>query len=637
MQGDFYKGEDLGASYSKTNTAFRIWAPTADGVSVCLYERGDGACLMDETPMKRDVQGTWFLKKSGDLDKIYYTYKITRNGKVIETQDPYSVATGVNGERSMVLDLKETDPKGFAEDKGPQVKSKTDMVICEISVADITGDASSNVKNRGKFLGLTEAGTKNDKGQATGLDYLKQLGITHVQIMPAFDFASIDESHPEIVQYNWGYDPVNYNVPEGSFSTDAFRGEVRIREMKEMVAALHKAGIGVIMDVVYNHMFDAKQSCFEKAEPDYFFRKKNGKYSDASACGNEVASEHPMVRKFIVDSVCYWAKEYHMDGFRFDLMGVLDTETMQELSAQLKEINPSIALYGEGWTGGASALPEYRRAMKKNARMFENIGMFSDDIRDNIRGHVFYEEACGFANGGQNLENAIRYSVAGAVWHPQVDYAAYSYTQGGPWAAKPENAISYVSCHDNLTLWDKLAVSRPDCSVEERYAMNRLAAAIVFTSQGVPFFLNGEEFARTKPIPGTNKVSENSYNLTLEINGIRYEWTKEQEALQEYYKGLIAFRKEHEGLRLSTAKQIREDIRFVENLPANVVAFTVRTEKETLFVVYNANPKAVEIELPEGKKWKVYVDAEHAGNTCIGNVSHTAAVSPLSCMVCSTN
>ena len=320
MQGDFYKGEDLGASYNKNNTAFRIWAPTADGVSVCLYERGDGVCLMDETPMKRDVQGTWFLKKSGDLDKIYYTYKITRNGKTVETQDPYSVATGVNGQRSMVLDLKETDPKGFAEDKGPQVKNKTDMVICEISVADITGDASSNVKNRGKFLGLTEAGTKNDKGQATGLDYLKQLGITHVQIMPAFDFASIDESHPEIVQYNWGYDPVNYNVPEGSFSTDAFRGEVRIREMKEMVAALHKAGIGVIMDVVYNHMFDAKQSCFEKAEPDYFFRKKNGKYSDASACGNEVASEHPMVRKFIVDSVCYWAKEYHMDGFRFDLM-----------------------------------------------------------------------------------------------------------------------------------------------------------------------------------------------------------------------------------------------------------------------------------------------------------------------------
>ena len=455
--------------------------------------------------------------------------------------------------------------------------------------------------------------------------------------MPAFDFASIDESHPEIVQYNWGYDPVNYNVPEGSYSTDAFRGEVRIREMKEMVAALHKAGIGVIMDVVYNHMFDAKQSCFEKAEPDYFFRKKNGQYSDASACGNEVASEHPMVRRYIVDSVCYWAKEYHMDGFRFDLMGVLDTETMQELGLRLKEINPSIVLYGEGWMGGESVLPEYRRAMKKNERMFENVGMFSDDIRDNVRGHVFYEEACGFVNGGQNLENAIRYSVAGAVWHPQVDYASYSYTQGGPWAAKPEDTISYVSCHDNLTLWDKLAVSRPDCSVEERYAMNRLAAAIVFTSQGVPFFLSGEEFARTKPIPGTNKVSENSYNLTLETNGIRYDWTKEQEDLQEYYKGLIAFRKAHEGLRLSTAKQIREDIRFVENLPANVVAFTVRTEKETLFVVYNANQKAVKIKLPEMEKWKVYVDAEHAGNTCIGNVSHTAAVRPLSCMVCSTN
>ena len=373
-----------------------------------------------------------------------------------------------------------------------------------------------------------------------------------------------------------------------------------------MVNILHEHGFGVIMDVVYNHMFDAKQSCFEKAEPDYFFRKKNGKYSDASACGNEVASEHPMVRKFIVDSVCYWAKEYHMDGFRFDLMGVLDTETMQELSAQLKEINPSIALYGEGWTGGASALPEYRRAMKKNARMFENIGMFSDDIRDNIRGHVFYEEACGFANGGQNFENAIRYSVAGAVWHPQVDYADYSYTQGGPWAAKPENAISYVSCHDNLTLWDKLAVSRPDCSVEERYAMNRLAAAIVFTSQGVPFFLNGVMDlihavidALILRFGGTFHI-----NMPIQLAGMRFTG----ELTQLFNKPLAlfgrneagGFHRVHQQLQL---RQFKQPLPHEKSILGAFDAYDVHTAALQDFNsgIYALAPRLNATLLPEGK------------------------------------
>lgn len=631
MQQECYFGDDLGTKYQKTSTSFRLWAPTADAVSVCLYRHGDGDCLIEEIPMEPDEKGTWFLEKQGDLNEVYYTYKLVRGGSETETQDPYSVAVGVNGERSMVINLRETDPLGFSVDRGPKVESKTDLIVCEISVADMTADASAGVKHSGKYIGLTEHGTKNAAGQATGLDYLKELGVTHVQLMPAYDFGSIDEA--EEGQYNWGYDPINYNVPEGSYSTDPFHGQVRIREFKEMVAAFHKAGIGVIMDVVYNHMFDVKNSCFEKAEPDYFFRKKGEVYSDASACGNEVASEHPMVHKYIVDSVCYWAKEYHIDGFRFDLMGVLDVDTLNDLSARLKKINPSIVLYGEGWTGGDSILPSYQRALKKNVRLLDDIGMFSDDIRDTTRGHVFYSKECGFVNGKTKYENAVRYSVAGAVWHPQVDYGAYRYTAGGPWARTPCDTVSYVSCHDNYTLWDKLTVTRPKSSIKERFAMNRLAAAMVFTAQGMPFFLSGEEIARSKPVEGSDEVSENSYNLPLFTNAIRYDRTAGQEALLQYYKGLIAFRKAHKGLRFSTSEQVQRDIRFVEGLMANVVAFTVKCEAERLFIVYNANKKAVQVDLPDDGTWDVYIDGVQAGVKKLRTAVRSVEVNGISCMV----
>ena len=545
-----YDGNDLGAVYTKKYTAFRLWAPTADAVTLCLYREGDGDCLSDTLPMKRDVQGTWTIRVDGDLRHVYYTYRLERSGKTVESQDPYSVAVGVNGQRSMVLDLKETDPENFKEDHGPVFSNRTDLVICEISVLDSTADGSSGVKYPGKYLGLAEKGTKNKEGEATGLDYLKSLGITHVQIMPMYDFASIDEAAPKKREYNWGYDPLNYNVPEGSFSTDPFHGEVRIREMKEMIAAFHREGIGVIMDVVYNHTYDL-DSCLQKCEPDYYYRMNGTRYSNASACGNEIASEQPMMRKYIVESVCYWAREYHVDGFRFDLMGVLDIDTMNEISRRLKEINPYIILYGEGWTGGTSTMPEFRRAMKRNARMLDGIGMFSDDIRDMVRGHVFYNKDCGYVSGKEKMKVAVRYCATGGVWHPQVDYAAYTYAAGGTWTDTPEKVINYVSCHDNLTLWDKLQISRPDCDAGERLAMNRLAAAMVFTAQGVPFFLSGEEFARTKPAGKNGEVSENSYNLPYETNVLRYDWNDEQKELQQYYRGLIAFRKAHKGLRMT--------------------------------------------------------------------------------------
>lgn len=631
-----YDGNDLGAVYTKKYTAFRLWAPTADAVTLCLYREGDGDCLSDTLPMKRDVQGTWTIRVDGDLRHVYYTYRLERSGKTVESQDPYSVAVGVNGQRSMVLDLKETDPENFKEDHGPVFSNRTDLVICEISVLDSTADGSSGVKYPGKYLGLAEKGTKNKEGEATGLDYLKSLGITHVQIMPMYDFASIDEAAPKKREYNWGYDPLNYNVPEGSFSTDPFHGEVRIREMKEMIAAFHREGIGVIMDVVFNHTYDL-DSCLQKCEPDYYYRMNGTRYSNASACGNEIASEQPMMRKYIVESVCYWAREYHVDGFRFDLMGVLDIDTMNEISRRLKEINPYIILYGEGWTGGTSTMPEFRRAMKRNARMLDGIGMFSDDIRDMVRGHVFYNKDCGYVSGKEKMKVAVRYCATGGVWHPQVDYAAYTYAAGGTWTDTPEKVINYVSCHDNLTLWDKLQISRPDCDAGERLAMNRLAAAMVFTAQGVPFFLSGEEFARTKPAGKNGEVSENSYNLPYETNVLRYDWNDEQKELQQYYRGLIAFRKAHKGLRMTDAEEIRQNILFMEMTSEQTIAFIIRQPEETLLVAYNASGRKETLLLPDDRTWTLYIDDLHAGTRPIGSVHSNMELPATGCVVLGIN
>lgn len=612
-----YEGNDLGAVYSREQTVFRLWAPTAEQVNICLYENGNGGKPLEVEPMAKDVCGTWIYTKSGDLHGTYYTYLVTVDGCEQESSDPYGKAAGVNGIRSMVVDLESTNPEGFAEDKGPVVENWTDIVVYELSILDTTADESCGVEYPGKYLGLTETGTKNKAGMATGLDHILETGVTHVQIMPSYDFGSIDESRPDVPQYNWGYDPINYNVPEGYFSTDPFHGEVRIKEYKQMVQSFHKHGIGVIMDVVYNHTYDVENNCFHKCVPDYYYRiNEDGTYSDASACGNEVASDKPMVSKFIIDSLVYWAKEYHIDGYRFDLMGVLDIETMNKAAEELRKINPNIVIYGEGWTGGPSTIPDEERALKCNVPSLVNVGAFSDDIRDSVRGHVFYEEETGYVTGKEDMENDIRYSVVGATQHPEVDYEAYTYSEG-PWAKNPVDIINYVSCHDNLTLWDKLSVSRPDAAEEELLAMNRLAATIVFTSQGIPFFLSGEEFARTKPIEGTDEVSENSYNLPIYTNKMDYDRLTQYKDLFEYYKGMIAFRKAHRGLRLATAEEVQKALHFTDGLPKNVVAFTVVTEEETLFVAYNANTEAVTIDLPSRAEWEICIDGDKASTEAL--------------------
>uniref|UniRef100_UPI004056E183 type I pullulanase n=1 Tax=Agathobacter sp. TaxID=2021311 RepID=UPI004056E183 len=628
---EIYEGADLGAVYAKDSTSFRVWAPTAQQVKLCLYEAGNGGEAFEVAEMQKDVNGTWLYRKDGDLHKVYYTYIIDIDGTAQETNDPYAKAAGVNGVRSMVADLSLTNPKGFENDHGPAIEKETDIIVYELSVADTTADASCGAKYAGKYLGLTERGTKTASGIATGLDHILELGVTHVQIMPCYDFGSIDESRTDIEQYNWGYDPINYNVPEGSYATDPFHGEVRIKELKEMVQTFHNHGIGVIMDVVYNHTYDIENNCFQKCVPDYYYRKDENGYSDASACGNEVASERPMVSKFIIDSLKYWMNEYHMDGFRFDLMGCLDIATLEKAAAELRKDNPCVVLYGEGWAGGTSVLPEEKRCLKENVPNFHGLGAFSDDIRDTVKGHVFYEEEVGYVSGVPDLENDIRYSVVGATRHPEVDYDSYTYSKG-PWAKNPTDIVNYVSCHDNLTLWDKLSVSRPDAGKADLLAMNRLSAAMVFTAQGIPFFLSGEEFARTKPIEGTDKVAENSYNLPLYTNSMKYERLEEYKDLYEFYKGLIAFRKAKGLFRLGTTEEVVKHLSFVDGLPANVVAFVLEDDAEKIFVAYNSNEEAVTLELPEKGSWDICIDDDKASAEAIAAATDEVEVKRISCL-----
>ena len=437
-----YDGNDLGAVYTKEKTTFRIWTPAAGKVSLNLYEQGDGDNLIETIPMTADVKGTWVCEKTGDLNGVYYTYSVQIGNKVNEVVDLYARSAGVNGNRGEILDLQATDPDGFDADVRPAFNNATDAVIYEVHIRDLSSDASSGIRNAGKFLGLTERGTKNREGLATGLDHILDLGVTHVQILPSFDYATVDETKPDTAQFNWGYDPKNYNVPEGSYSTDPYHGEVRVNEMKQMIKTLHENGIRVNMDVVYNHTYHLADSWFQKTVPDYYYRKNGNHYSDGSGCGNETASERAMMRKYIVDSVVYWATEYHIDGFRFDLMGVHDLDTMKAVRKALDQVNPDIMVYGEGWTGGESALPAAQLATKNNIYRLDRVGAFSDDIRDGIKGSVFDFLDKGFVSGKDDMEENIKFSVVVATPHSQV-----TLTKAGDkctnWSGQPGQSINY--------------------------------------------------------------------------------------------------------------------------------------------------------------------------------------------------
>lgn len=621
-----YEGNDLGAVWTSEKTTFRVWAPTAESVAVNLYESGTQGTddLIEQLPMQADVNGTWVAEKEGDLNGTYYTYVVEIGGQKSEACDPYARTTGVNGKRAMVIDLASTNPEGWDSDTDPHAgMNYNDAVIYELHVRDLSTDASSGIENVGKFLGLTETGTTTPGGVATGLDHIKNLGITHLHLLPVYDYGSVDETQLDKAQFNWGYDPVNYNVPEGSYSTDPYNGEVRVREMKQMVKTLHDNDISVVMDVVYNHVYNAGEFCFNVIVPGYFSRvDENGIYSNGSGCGNDTASERNMVRKYIVDSVKYWADEYHIDGFRFDLVGLLDTETVNEIIEEVHKDHPSVIFYGEGWTMTTKLTKGgYTMATQVNSTQTPGFAYFSDTIRDALKGSVF-DHARGYVSGASGKDTIISQCFTGLT----------------SWCKSPAQTINYASCHDNLTLFDRLAVSATDASREDLIRMNNLAAAIYLTAEGIPFMQAGEEMLRTKPATGGG-FDENSYASSDQVNSLKWDTLEEEEYwnVYEYYKGLIAFRKAHGALRLTNADDVQANVSAVKDLPGNVLAFQIKggvngETSDGLFIIFNPNAESQEVSLPEGV-WDVYINSEKAGTEVLDTITGTAAVEPISALV----
>ena len=620
-----YQGDDLGATWTPEKTTFKVWAPTADAVFVSLYESGDpdAADLIERIPMTADVNGTWVLEKEGDLNGVYYTYVVMIGETLNEACDPYARTTGVNGKRAMVIDLRSTDPAGWDNDKAPHTSGNiTDAIIYELHVRDLSSDPSSGIANTGKFLGLIEAGTTNADGIPTGLDHIKSLGVTHIHLLPSYDYASVDETDPEAA-FNWGYDPVNYNVPEGSYSTDPYHGEVRVKEFKQMVLGLHEQGIGVILDVVYNHVYDAGSYCFNNIVPGYFSRiDQNGVYSNGSVCGNDTASERSMVRKYIVDSVKYWADEYHLDGFRFDLLGLLDVQTVNEIIAEVHATHPHIIFYAEGWNMGTQVTKEnVDLATQANAKLTPGMAYFSDMIRDAVRGSNSNASKTGFAAGAGGFGSNVKDSFLGDP----------------TWAQDPSQVVNYVSCHDGYSLYDRLILSTQDRTAEERVRMNNLAAAIVMTSQGTPFFQAGEELLRSKP-NGDGTFDHNSYKSPDSINSIKWDTLSDPvyQDVVNYYAGLIAFRKAHPALRMMTGAEVGEKITQMGGLDFNVLGFHIAVgangEESALVVVFNPIAEPTTVQLPEGK-WDIRINGEDAGDVSLGSAEGSVEVAGISAMV----
>lgn len=613
-----YRGDDLELTITPEAAHFRLWAPTAKDVTLRLYDHGRGGTAYQTIAMTPAQSGTWTATVSPAPIGKYYTFQVGLDDGTLleETPGIYAKAVGVNGKRAAVLNPSEINPEGWDKDRGPKIENITDAVLYEMHHRDMSMHPSSGIVNKGKFLGLTEPGTTNPTGEATGIDHLKDLGVTHVHILPSYDYNSVDESQIPSNGYNWGYDPQNYNAPEGSYSTNPDNPEARILEMKQMVKALHDAGIGVVMDVVYNHTAENDGSNFSLTVPGYFYRHRpDGSYSDASGCGNETASERQMMQDFIVNSVKYWAKEFHIDGFRFDLMAIHDTETMNRVARELKEINPSIFVYGEGWTAGDSPLPKERRALKDNVDLMEGIAVFSDDIRDAVKGHYSSEADPGFATGKPGQEETVKIGIVGATPHPQVDYSKGNNSKN-PYASTPTQVVNYVSCHDDLMLTDKLRKSMPAHATEaERQRAARLAQTIVFTSQGTPFLWSGEEIFRDK------KGVHNSYKSPDSINAIDWNLRHLNADQYKYYKELIALRKAHPAFRMTSAEEVARNLRFDKTEEPNLISYSLLNnangdEWKEIKVIFNGSDQDKTVKLPRGSEWLVIAEdgmIDHTG------------------------
>ena len=590
MQAQNFRFDEV--TYTPAKTTFKLFAPKDAKRVVVEYDTEVDTAAVSDTKtvrMKCGKDGIWTAVVHRNLNHHRYCFNI--DGR--STVGVFAKAVGINGKDGVVLDLSETNPEEWENDVRPVVKSPADLVIYEMHHRDFS-IARQDARYPGKFLALTEP---------WAIAHLKELGINAVHILPSYDFGSVDEQS-FCPQYNWGYDPVNYNVPEGSYSTDAWQPDVRIREFKKMVQALHKAGIRVILDVVFNHTYDIQNSNFQKTYPDYFYRKtKDGAYSNGSGCGNETASERPMMRQFMIESVKYWINEYHIDGFRFDLMGCHDIETMNEIRKAVDEIDPTIFIYGEGWSAGDCALPREQLAMKANISKLPRIAAFSDDIRDALRGPFSDDTKGAFLAGITGEEESLKAGIAGMIAHPQVDYSKVNYSKE-PWATEPTQMISYVSCHDDMCLVDRLQASVPDlASTEELIRLDLLAQTAVFTSQGVPFMLSGEELLRTK------QGVHNSFESPDSINQINWQNKERYPQVFAYYKNLIQLRKNHPAFRLGTAELVRKHLEF---LPARdgVVAFRLKDYAggdawNHIIVVLNANKVPVEMDIPAGRYTEV--------------------------------
>ena len=574
-------------SYSPRQTTFKLNAPKKP--TLRIYETGRGGNAIKKIKMKQTAENVWEATVSGDLKGKFYTFDIGRG----ETPGVFAKAVGINGHRGAIIDMQTTNPSGWNSDHRLALKSPADLIIYEMHHRDFSIDPSSGLVNKGKFLALTEQ---------KAIRHLEELGINAVHILPSFDFASIDEANTTTPQYNWGYDPQNYNVPEGSYSFDAEQPTRRILEFKQMVQALHKAGIRVILDVVYNHTFDIKGGNFDRTFPMAYYRyTADGKPSNGSGCGNETASEKPLMRQFMLESMKYWADEYHIDGFRVDLMGIHDIETMNLIRKELSSIDPNIFIYGEGWTAGTCAYPTEKLALKAHIKQMPGIAAFSDEIRDALRGPFSDEKQASFLGGIAGFEESIKAGIAGMIAHPQVDYTKVNYTKE-PWANEPTQMIAYVSCHDDMCLVDRLKASIPEAAydMEEVIRLDLLAQTVVFTSQGIPFMLSGEEMLRDK------KGVHNSFNSPDEINHLDWNNLKKYPQVFAYYKGLIQMRKSHPAFRLGSAELVRKHLEFLPTQQDCLVAFRLKNHAggdkwNNIYVVLNGNTNLQSVNIPKGK------------------------------------
>lgn len=588
----YYTGDDLGNTYSESSTSFRLWAPTAQYVKVRIYDYSEASMGIDYV-MEKNVQGTWVLRIDRDLKNKYYTYIIGHKDRENEAVDPYVRSVSVNSEKGMIVNLSETNPEGWDAFKKPLFNNYTDAILYEMHVRDFSIHPHSGMKNKGKYLAFIENGTQDSTGIKTGLDHLVDLGITHLHLLPIHDIATLDDKRDD--QYNWGYDPRLYNVPQGTYSTDSANGLTRIKEVKEMIKGLNEAGIRVVVDVVYNHTYAIGYSPFDLIYPKFYYRTdKDGNYTNGSGCGNEVASEKAMVRKFIVDSVKYWATEYKVDGFRFDLMALHDVETMKAVEKALHEIDPSIIIYGEPWQAGGSSLPYWMQFTKGRQRSFK-IAVFNDNLRNAIKG-----DNDGIGRGYVQGNLAERDNVIKGIFGGIDDFADES-----------TESISYVTCHDNLTLWDKIEKSNPEASEEDKVRMNLLANGIVLTSQGVPFLHGGVEMMRSK------YGVHNSYNAPDFVNQI--EWHRKGIYYNQYlyYKGLIQLRKSHPAFSLPRAGQIKEHMILLDSPYGSIMHqlkdYANGDTWKNIVVIYNPNNFNIEVKLPNRNGWNVVVNERKAG------------------------